>query len=117
MHDFDTYNTDTQLGCVDIYSDKLNFTSAHLQANLAKRVRRLIWDEQPSVREAPFIFFIPEKKWTYTGLPLNNIILSAPRAGFLVKYTNKGIIEPYFPTKEDKETSDWYVVDPDEDLY
>lgn len=114
--DYDTYNTDTELGNVDIYGGKLNFTSATIQANLGRRVRRLEWDGIASDGEAPFVFYIPEGKWVYTRMPLNNTILSSPRLGFLAKYNSEAKIAPYTPNKEDREALDWYVVDPDEDL-
>ncbi len=117
MPDLDTFNTDTELGSVDIYGGKLNFASSIIQTNLGRRVRRLDWDAEPSKSEAPFVFFIPDGKWVYTKMPLNNVILSSPRLGFLAKYHVNGSVGPYIPTMEDRSAVDWYVVDPDEDLY
>lgn len=117
MPDIDTFHSDEEISSVDIYNAKFNYFQAVTQANLGRRIRRYAWNNTDTNYEDPFVFYVPNNKWDFSGLKLNNFIKGLPRGGFLAKYTKVNTILPYFPGSEDMKAKDWYVVNPDEDLF
>ena len=97
----------------DIYNNSLPFATAMTQTRLGRRVTRSCWFDT----DTKYLFYLPAEKWRCHGIHLGGAERVCRPQGFLVRMDRNQTAGPYFPTQEDREATDWLVIDPDQNIY